>query len=116
MNEPSEVVFNGDTYTLLLSVNPDDFNVPKYVSKHAEQEGLIKKEELHITILGFAAGRKIAEVLSIHQEKRGKFMDMVNNLRWSFEPKLEFYSIRKSYSIKGVSEERQSVIMMVNVV
>lgn len=115
MDHSEEILFNRESYTLLLPVNLEDFNIPDYIRDYAKESGLIEKKELHITIFGFGVAKKIEEALKIRRDKTEDFIDLVHGMSWDFEPKHEFYEIEKSYNIKNISEERRSIIMMVSV-
>jgi hypothetical protein len=111
--QPERIVFDRDTYTLLLHVNPESFSLPKYVESRVQEEGLQMKEECHITIFGFGTARNISQALSSDREKIGELAGLIENTDWSFEPTQEFYIVKKPYKINGVVEERETLIVMI---
>jgi hypothetical protein len=115
MSQPDEVLFNRESYTLLLSIDSESLDVPGYVTDQAKKASLIEKGEFHITIFGFGAAKKIEEALKAKPDKIEDFIEIVVGMEWFFEFKQEFYTIKKSYKINNIPEERRSIIMAVDV-
>jgi hypothetical protein len=115
MKELDEVIFDRESYTLLLPIEKESFVTLDYVQDKALELNLSEKDEYHITIFGFGAGKKIEDALRGEARKIEDFIELVNGTAGGYELKDEFYSIKKTYKIMGVPEERRSVIMMVRV-
>lgn len=106
------IIFNEDNCNTLLSVKKDFINLEtkKII---AEELGLLKKDEFHLTIIWSKTWDRIMEFLSnlsqykakniIHQIKHILF-----NIQWKILLNNEFYYIKKNY--KENWEIRESII------
>lgn len=116
-------IFNPETYTLLLSVED---KLPEPVSGNLEFEAkknrFIKKDEIHITVLGFRHGKKIQEALENIPDKDlviEQLISMAEDTEWTFEFLPEIFHISKEYRLKNhdtgreEQETRESIIQMV---
>ncbi|MFZ2769953.1 MAG: hypothetical protein WAZ50_02425 [Minisyncoccia bacterium] len=115
MQLPERLSFDKELYTLLLAIDPESLSIPKYVSERAITEGFEAKKENHITIFGFGVGQKIAQALVNYPERLNELETLINGADWSLDFKQEFYALKRFYKIKGVDEERETIIMMVDV-
>ncbi len=112
MEKPASIAFDKVSCTLLLHTEKP-FSVPEYVEKKAQAENLERKQEVHITIFGFGTGQKISQAISGNQAKANELAELIDATDWSFEPKQEFYAVKRAYKIKGVPEDRETIVMMV---
>ena len=112
------LVFNPETMTLLLDFTPaEESFVP--VADKAETEGLSKKEEFHITVIGYKTGKDILKKLSgLPPESRAaitsKIESLVDEFPWIPTALDDYYLIAKAYTFKNSGkEERRSIIQTV---
>jgi hypothetical protein len=115
MIEVEDVQFNMERYTLLLDVPENSFDIPDLVSETALTNGLVRKPEFHITIFGFGAGKRIAEVALTNPGAIGELRELINDTDWSFEVLNEYYKVSKAYKIAGVDEVREAIVAMVRI-
>ncbi len=115
MFQPDKVIFDENKGTLLLAISKDDVDVPDFIEEKAKESGLEAKEELHITIFGFGVGQKITDAIAKAPQKSAQLKSLIDTSMWESLNKSEFYLIEKSYSIKGVDEQRMTIIQMVDV-
>jgi hypothetical protein len=119
--KPQEILFDLEKCTLLLNVEEKDLHIPDYVQTYAQDKSLQIKKEFHITILGFGAGQKIQRKLSeMSFSERETVSDEIEALSkqsdWGFNPKNEYYHIKKDYTPKDKPKEhRESIIGMVEI-
>jgi hypothetical protein len=103
--------------TLLVPV--DEMIIPTALEKSAEDAGLLKKDELHITILGTNRGEEILKIFEgLPEGEKSNLLDRISDLiqetDWSVSPIPEYYEISKEYSSQGELEKRTSYIQMVD--
>ncbi|MEK7194289.1 MAG: hypothetical protein AAB660_01190 [Patescibacteria group bacterium] len=116
---PKEIIFDKQKGTLLLSLSVKDTEIPKFVEKNAKEQGLIKKDEFHITVFGFGLGQKIIKKLSeLYKNETDEVLNSIeklaNETKWNISFLTEVYKIRKKYNPKdGGEEERESYILMI---
>lgn len=118
---PSEILFDREKSTILLSLSKEDVVIPDFVKPLAKAEGLSEKPEVHVTVLGFGAGQKITKRLNdLLPEERERIRNALGLLAadaaWKIELTPHVYRIQKSYTTKdGRSEERTTFILMVDI-
>ena len=115
---PSEIIFDKEKGTLLLSIPKTSVSIPEFVSSKASQNGFSLKNEFHITIFGFGAGQRILKKLDGESGSRENFLNEIQQLaestNWSMELTNQFYHLKKTYKTKDGGEEfRESYIVMV---
>jgi hypothetical protein len=113
MFEPKHISFDREKGTLLLNINEKDVSVPDYIEAVAKKEGLEKKEELHLTVIGFGLGQKILNASS--KEALDNLEKLINEIEWSISLTKDFYKIQKTYTKDNLTEERTTIIQMANV-
>ena len=113
MAEPKHINFDEEKHILLLDLSDDSISIPHFITLRAEENEMIRKSGFHITIFGFGVAQKLTEAISRNRGVLMELQDLVARTDWSFEAKPEFYHIKKSYNIKDVPEERETIIMMV---
>ena len=95
---------------------------PEFLNSYAVKNGFEKKEEFHITILGFRHGRKIEEAMSEMTDRETveeQIADMSDNTEWLFEFNPEIYHISKKYNYRDANtgeqkqETREALIQMI---
>ena len=115
--------WNDEQKTLLLPI--DESLLAEKMQAYADiasERGLAPKQEFHITVLGYAAGQAITNVLAkctdeeraAHEQAIAEIIDSSNWIM-SFEAQATWY-IEKNYRdliAKKVREKRQSIIQMV---
>src|SRR3989338_3391950 len=122
---PEYVNFDENKYTLLLGVNKNtiDWNA---LSTMAQKNGFDQKDEIHITIIGFAAGGEIRKVLERPGVERDNTLrdlhSLIDKTDWRFKLEPKRYHIQKEYIIRDRRgnaadsvEHRESYIQMVSV-
>lgn len=117
-----KVFFNEDYGAILEGIDVNEFGFDK-VEGLAKDNGLVKKSEFHITIIGKDTGSKIHDVLSklSKEEKEKKFEELsklLNSFYWNFSVRSEIYFVTKSYpenkDEEGNFETRKSIIQLVD--
>ncbi|MDB5254442.1 MAG: hypothetical protein JWL80_508 [Parcubacteria group bacterium] len=113
------IIINESKFSILLSLSAESLQIPEYVVTYAQKSHFLKKEELHITLIGYSVGAK----LSTHFESKGipkeealhQVKSIAESINWNIEAKDEFYHLLKNYSSKTGKEKRETIIQMVDV-
>ena len=110
------LTFDRHKITLLLDILLKDSDVD-VVKDIAEKEGLSRKIDFHITLIGSKTGQAILEKLSkLPEEEKEKVIlsieALANDFDWSYELIPEYYSISKKHKSgdEGGEELRKSII------
>ena len=108
--------------TLILPVNELGFDFSK-IEPMAFKNGMQKKKEFHITIIGYKSAKIIEATLLKDESSVEKilrsFVDIINSTDWSYKPLEEFYTISKNYSFidhhtkQRINETRTAIIQMI---
>lgn len=121
---PTEIIFDRDDATLLISISKDALNLSP-LRTVAESRGLEEKAETHLTILGSKTGKAIHHYIkSLSEEQGEKVLDgieqIAQNIDWQVSFKPVCYYIQKEYKdpapdqdTEAVPEVRSSIIQMV---
>ena len=118
--EPKSLLLNIKKFTLLLGLNPET-DIPNSITAKAEELGLIRKDEEHITVLSNAVAKKLRDFFAPLSELErlaasDAFSAMVNKLAWNYNPQKEYYLVSKKFP--GASgrpqEERKAIIELVD--
>jgi hypothetical protein len=109
-----EVKFDAKKMTLLLGLSE---SVDPSTAEKLKANAFDPKEELHVTILGFKNGGKIAKALkALPEDERQARVDAITaaaqDTEWSVSPTGELYGIEKQYD--GEDEPRRSVVELVD--
>ena len=103
---------NEANMTLLLNLS--EVEILKNIEDLAAQEGYEKKDEFHVTGIGYPNGKKIRSILA-GQEKMAEIKALINSMNWQdFKLRDEFFRIAKSYANGNNYEVRESIIQMVD--
>jgi 2'-5' RNA ligase len=103
MHKLNNLIFKDHSRTITLNV-PWELGNFKKVENYARTENLLKRDEIHITLIGFPTGRMIPE------SKFGEIKKMAGEIEWNFKSKVEFMFLSKKYPS---SEVRCSIVEMV---
>lgn len=115
MQIDQKLTYNKDKITLLLSVTvPGEIILD--AEKDAKEHHLVIKPDFHITLIGYATGQKIQEILldKTEQEKEviiEKIQSIANVFTWPYTFLSEYFYITKTYDS---GEVRQSIISLVD--
>lgn len=118
MQKP-EMIFDAEKVTLIMRIHEQSV-VSHSIQEYADREGLLFKEEFHITLIGRATGEMIAEQISEYEpEERSAIIERIKELHESYEWKYSFeqvyYFIAKEYPQEGATSEiRKSIIQMID--
>ena len=110
-----EVKFDAKKMTLLLGLSGQ--SVDSSTAQKLNANGFQPKEELHVTVLSFKNGNKVAKALkALPQDERQARIDTINVAaqvtEWSISPTGEMYGIEKQYD--GEDEPRRSLVELVD--
>ncbi len=107
--------FNLEKSTLLLEIA--SFPIPEKIQSYAIEHGMTPKAEIHCTVLGFGAGKKILEIMQ--QQKLSAVQqafvlnhlaELAKSISWSYQPGSEYFFLEKVYP-NGT--KRESIIGLV---
>ena len=124
VQSPARVVFDPDRFTVLVELAGDA--VPAHdLEAVAAQNGLNRKEELHVTIVGFTQAEFIKKAFEKFSVEEGeeivrRMEELVNKTDWSFVLDASRFHAAKVYALRdtegkptGREELRESYIQMV---
>ncbi len=101
MQIDQKLTYNQDKITLLLSVTvPGEIILD--AEKYAKEHNLVVKPDFHITLIGYATGQKIQEILldKTEQEKEDiieKIQSIANVFTWPYTLLFEYFYITKTH-------------------
>lgn len=110
-----EVKFDAKKMTLLLGLSGE--SVDARTAEKLKANDFEPKEELHVTVLSFKNGNKIAKALKAlpEAERQGR-IDVITAAaqatEWGVSPTGELYGVEKQYD--GEDEPRRSVVELVD--
>jgi hypothetical protein len=115
MQIDQKLIYNQEKMTLLLHTTVSTESMQN-IKKYAIHYRLIPKTEFHITIIGYAIGKKIQEIFSQKNEEEirdvGKKIQIIaNSFTWQYMILPENFYLTKTY---GSGEVRQSIIALVD--
>ena len=119
-SKPERVTFDTTNYTLLLSVDHEDVaNCVVDLHEESLAKDLHRKEEFHITVIGFRLGTHIKEKYAhVPQENRSAIENgievLAHSIDWSFTYSgMRSLYIEKEYRNKsGQKELRKSIVQL----
>lgn len=123
LHSPERVAFNPKNETLILKVDPALLDSP-FLAELASREGLQRKNELHITVIGSRAAKFIKDLLkglpdAEREEKNGKIESLVRSADWRFVTEgQDVLRVKKEYPASkegGEKETREAIIKIVQV-
>ena len=124
IQSPVHVAFDPERLTVLLELAGDIVNTHD-LEVAAMQNGLERKEELHITVVGFAQAGLIKKVLEkVSADEREEIVrcmeELVSKTDWRFRLDARRFHVAKVYALRGADgqptgreELRESYIQMV---
>lgn len=119
---PASISFDEEKFTLLLHIDEEAINFGD-VSEIAAQNRFEKKDEFHITVIGFKNGMTIREALdklpkSEKQMALQQVRSLIARIDWSFTLLPQKYHLTKDYTFRtgavATTEHRESYIQMVS--
>lgn len=110
-----EVKFCAKNMTLLLGLANESVN--SQTADKLKAKGFLPKEELHVTVLSFKSGNKLAKALKAlpvdeRQAKIDTISSVANATDWEIRPTGKLYGVEKQYD--GEDEPRRSVVELVD--
>lgn len=119
--KPTELHFDIEKGTLILSLDKDAFSsVLRELAPVASEQGMEEKPELHVTVLGFGAGRNLLEQIgALSRESAAQALEAVRNLAetidWSFFlDSGKTFMVSKEYKRRSGRELRRSIVLLVD--
>ena len=116
-----QLTFSPAKYTALLSVPANRMKeVVEAASAIVLEHSLTAKNEFHITLIGFALGKQLQDVVQKlpkeQQERIPELLaDLLSSYVWDFSFETDFYLIEKKYQFKNrPAETRASLIQVVH--
>tara|TARA_Y100000310_G_scaffold344885_1_gene460245 strand:- start:2043 stop:2579 length:537 start_codon:yes stop_codon:yes gene_type:complete len=114
------ITFDEEKYLLLLNLNKAQVQVSDSIEREARENGFQKKDEVHVTLIGFRVGSEIRGALTKLGDSRkraiAEIKELIERTNWDFELKQEFYHITKEYSLprgQGGQDKRESYVQMI---
>lgn len=106
---PNLILFDDQLFTLLLDVDQGYLNLSD-LSEMADNNGFDKKDEFHITVIGFKGGSIFREAIyGLPEAERSdmlmKIKDLIEETDWGFEIEPRCYHVSKVIESKTKTEK-----------
>ena len=111
-------LYSAERCTMLLNIAQESISLEP-VKQFIVESNLVCKQEFHVTLIGFAAGRQIKHALDkFNAEDRSRaediFMQLIKAYDWSYVMQSEYYMIEKEYSFRSKPKElRRSIVLLI---
>ena len=92
----SQLHWNFENCTLLLPIPVDSVDWQQLDQK-AHEHGFARKNELHVTIVGFKNGREIKERIQGQEDLKVQLNELLKTISWDYVLRDEVYEVSKTY-------------------
>lgn len=124
ISKPIKINFDTETSTFILNIDKNAVDLESK-KEHATRDGLSRKNEFHLTVIGRDTGEKILKILELlGEDKKIRTLNQIQKIcelfEWKFSLKQEFYYLEKIYDdAKDLGtlkpEKRKSIIQVAEI-